>query len=127
MLVGLVVGGAGLAGFAFSGAYSSYVLLVTPVMAAGLGRSLVAPAATAAVMEAAPPERGGIASGTLNAARQVGGVIDLGAILTVAFVERAHSAMPATSTRPSLSSCRAEPDRTGVARGRRRLPPRTYH
>ncbi len=37
--------------------------------------SLVMPAATAAVMEAAPPERSGLASGALNAARQVGGVI----------------------------------------------------
>lgn len=37
--------------------------------------SLVMPAATAAVMEAAPTERAGLASGTVNAARQVGGVV----------------------------------------------------
>ncbi len=75
MLVGLVVGGLGLASLVISGAHNSYWLLVVPLMAAGLGMSLVMPAATAAVMEAAPTERGGIASGTLNAARQVGGVI----------------------------------------------------
>ncbi|MHB1504353.1 MAG: MFS transporter [Acidimicrobiales bacterium] len=144
MLVGLVVGGAGLAGLAVAGAHSSYWLLVAPFMAAGLGMSLVMPAATTAVMEAAPPERGGIASGTLNAARQVGGVIGvallgtlvasrgtfvvglrtgmviaggvflLGAVLTVLFVERARPGTSRTPARPSQSSCRAEPDHTGV-------------
>ena len=155
MLVGLVMGGVGLAVLALSGARSSHFLLVTPFMAAGLGMSLVMPAATTTVMEAAPPERGGIASGTLNAARQVGGVIGvaflgtlvahkstfvvglrtamviaggvfvLGAILTVAFVERAHPTMPTVPARHSSSSCRTEPDRTGVVRERRRLPPGT--
>jgi DHA2 family methylenomycin A resistance protein-like MFS transporter len=155
MLVGLVVGGAGLAGLAVAGAHSSYWLLVVPFMAAGLGMSLVMPAATTAVMEAAPPERGGIASGTLNAARQVGGVIGvallgtlvasrgtfivglrtamviaggvfvLGAILTALFVDRAHPAMLTTPARPSPSSWRDSPDHTGVVPGRRRPPPGT--
>lgn len=44
-------------------------------MATEPGVSPVTPAATAAVMEAGPFERGGLASGTLNAARQVGGAI----------------------------------------------------
>jgi len=83
MLVGLVVGGAGLAGLGVAGAHSSYWLLVVPFMAAGLGMSLVMPAATAAVMESAPSERGGIASGTLNAARQVGGVIGVALLGTL--------------------------------------------
>jgi DHA2 family methylenomycin A resistance protein-like MFS transporter len=155
MLVGLVVGGAGLAGLALFGAHSSYWLLVVPFMAAGLGMSLVMPAATTAVMEAAPPERGGLASGTLNAARQVGGVIGvallgtlvasrgtfvvglrtamaiaggvfvLGAILTALFVERAHPAMSTVPARPSPSSWRDAPDHTGVVPGRRRPPPAT--
>ena len=75
MLCGLCVGGAGLLGLVAVGAHTSYDVLVVPFMAAGLGMSFTMPAATAAVMEAAPPERGGLASGTLNAARQVGGVI----------------------------------------------------
>ena len=44
-------------------------------MAAGLGMSFTMPAATAAVMNAAPASRAGLASGTLNAARQIGGVL----------------------------------------------------
>jgi DHA2 family methylenomycin A resistance protein-like MFS transporter len=42
------------------------------------------PAATAAVVEGAPPERTGVASGTFNASRQVGGAI--GIALLGAFV-----------------------------------------
>jgi MFS transporter, DHA2 family, methylenomycin A resistance protein len=37
--------------------------------------ALTMPAATAAVIEAAPDDRGGIASGVVNAARQSGGVL----------------------------------------------------
>jgi DHA2 family methylenomycin A resistance protein-like MFS transporter len=85
MLVGLLVGAAGLAGLIAVGAHTGYPMLVVPLMAAGLGMSFTMPAATAAVMEAAPAERGGLASGTLNAARQVGGVIGvalLGSLVT---------------------------------------------
>ena len=83
MLVGLVVGGAGLAGLVVAGVHSSYWVLVAPLMASGLGMSLVMPAATAAVMEAAPSERQGLASGTLNAARQVGGTIGIALLGTL--------------------------------------------
>jgi DHA2 family methylenomycin A resistance protein-like MFS transporter len=43
--------------------------------AVGFGMAFTMPAATAAIIEAAPAERAGIASGVLNASRQVGGVI----------------------------------------------------
>ena len=92
MLAGLVVGGAGLAGLAVAGAHSTYGLLVAPLMATGLGMSLVMPAATAAAMEAAPPERGGLASGTLNAARQVGGVIGVALLGTLVASRSAFAA-----------------------------------
>ena len=83
MLVGLLVGAAGLASLVVAGAHSAYGLLVVPFMATGLGMSLVMPAATAAVMEAAPSERGGLASGTVNAARQVGGVLGVALLGTL--------------------------------------------
>ena len=75
MLVGLGIGGAGLLGLLVVAAHTSYPVLVAPFMATGLGMSLTMPAVTAAVMEAAPAQRAGLASGTINAARQVGGVI----------------------------------------------------
>jgi len=83
MLNGLVLGGAGLLGLVAVGARSSYGLLVVPFVATGLGMSLVMPAATAAVMEAAPSERAGLASGTVNSARQVGGVVGVALLGTL--------------------------------------------
>ena len=76
MLLGLCLGGVGLLILAVVvGAHAAYMLLLVPFVAAGLGMSFTMPAATAVVMEAAPPERGGLASGAINSARQVGGVI----------------------------------------------------
>ena len=75
MLTGLVLGGAGLLGLIVAGAGTSYSFLIIPMAAAGFGMALTMPAATAAVIEAAPPDRGGIASGVVNAARQSGGVL----------------------------------------------------
>jgi DHA2 family methylenomycin A resistance protein-like MFS transporter len=84
MLVGLLLGAAGLAALVVAaGVHSAYWLLVVPFMATGLGMSLVMPAATAAVMEAAPGERGGLASGTINAARQLGGVLGVAVLGTL--------------------------------------------
>lgn len=74
MLIGLSLGAARLLALIAVDTHSSYGLLVAPFMAAGLGMSTTMPAATTAVMEAAPPERAGLASGTINAARQIGGV-----------------------------------------------------
>ena len=75
MLVGLSVAGGGLLGLAAASSHSQYWTLLPCFVAAGLGISFAMMAATAAVMEAVPHERGGIASGTLNSARQVGGMI----------------------------------------------------
>ncbi|HUZ56390.1 MAG TPA: MFS transporter [Streptosporangiaceae bacterium] len=84
MLAGLALGGAGLAVLAMTGPASSRWQLAAPLMATGLGMSIVMPAATAAVMEAAPPERSGLASGTISAARQAGGVIGVALLGTIA-------------------------------------------
>lgn len=75
MLAGLALGAAGLLALAPIGLHTPYALLVAPFVAVGLGMSMTMPAATTAVMEATPSERGGLASGTLNAARQIGGVL----------------------------------------------------
>jgi DHA2 family methylenomycin A resistance protein-like MFS transporter len=86
MLLGLLLGGAGLLGIAVAGPHTAYLLFVIPMIAAGSGMALTMPAATASVMEAAPPDRGGIASGVINAARQAGGVLGvavLGSLVSV--------------------------------------------
>jgi MFS transporter, DHA2 family, methylenomycin A resistance protein len=75
MLAGLALGGAGLLGLAAVVGPAPYLLLVAPMAAAGFGMALTMPAATAWVIEAAPPDRGGITSGVINAARQAGGAL----------------------------------------------------
>ena len=99
MLIGLLIGGAGLLGLMLARPAGGYPLLVLPLIAAGFGMSFTMPAATTAVVEAAPDGRAGLASGVINAARQVGGVVGiavLGALVSgsgVAFVSGLRVAM----------------------------------
>ena len=86
MLTGLLLGGAGLIGLVAAGTHTPYLALVLPMIAAGSGMALTMPAATSSVMESAPADRGGIASGVVNAARQAGGVLGvaiLGSLVSV--------------------------------------------
>ena len=99
MLIGLVVGGIGLLGLVLAQPSGGYPLLLLPLIAAGFGMSFTMPAATTAVVESAPDGRAGLASGVVNAARQVGGVIGialLGALVSgtgAAFVPGLRVAM----------------------------------
>jgi DHA2 family methylenomycin A resistance protein-like MFS transporter len=83
MLFGLLLGGAGLAALAVASRGTAYALLVPPLIAAGFGMAFTMPAATAAIIEAAPAERAGIASGVLNASRQAGGAIGVALLGTL--------------------------------------------
>ncbi len=75
MITGLLLGTAGLSGLALAGAATPYWMLVVPMLAAGSGMALTMPAATTAVLEAAPPGRSAAAAGLLNTARQVGSAL----------------------------------------------------
>ena len=84
MLAGLAAGTVGLAALGVvAGPQRPYWPVAAAMVAVGFGMSFTMPAATAAVMEAAPTERSGLASGTLNAARQVGGVIGVALLGTL--------------------------------------------
>jgi MFS transporter, DHA2 family, methylenomycin A resistance protein len=101
MLFGLLLGAAGFGGLIAAGQGTSYVLLVPPLVAAGFGMAFTMPAATAAIIEAAPAEHAGIASGVLNAGRQAGGAIGIAVLGTLlaggAFVSGLHAAMAASA------------------------------
>ena len=84
MVVGMAVGAVGFLALTITSTSIPYWVIVLPMAATGFGISFTMPAATAAVVEGAPPERTGVASGTLNASRQVGGAI--GIALLGAFV-----------------------------------------
>jgi len=84
MTTGMLVGALGFASLMLARAGTAYGLLAAPMIAAGFGTSFTMPAATAAAMGAAPEDRGGLASGVLNASRQVGsavGIALLGALV----------------------------------------------
>src|SRR5436305_14142534 len=83
MLAGLGCGAAGRAGLIAAGRSTSYAVLVVPLIAAGFGMAFTMPAATAAIIEASPAHRAGIASGVLNASRQAGGAIGVALIGTL--------------------------------------------
>jgi MFS transporter, DHA2 family, methylenomycin A resistance protein len=81
-----------------AGTRTCYWLLAVPLAAAGFGMALTMPAATAAVIEGAPADRGGIASGVINAARQAGGVLGvalLGSLVhaPAAFIPGLHTGL----------------------------------
>ncbi len=97
MIAGLLTGTAGLAGLIAIDPSTPYALLVLPLIATGFGIAFTMPAATVAIIEAAPPERAGIASAVLNAARQTGSAIGV-ALLGALLVGRTlHSAMAVAS------------------------------
>ena len=75
MITGLVLGAAGLLGLIVTAHGTPYWVLVLPMVAAGSGMALTMPAATTAVMDAAPDSRSGTAAGLINTARQVGGAL----------------------------------------------------
>jgi DHA2 family methylenomycin A resistance protein-like MFS transporter len=83
MLAGLLCGATGFAGLILAGPATSYLVLLLPLVAAGSGMAFTMPAATAVVIESAPAERAGIASGVLNAARQAGGAIGVALLGTL--------------------------------------------
>ncbi|MFK0265172.1 MFS transporter [Streptomyces angustmyceticus] len=86
VVTGMLLGAAGLAGWAAAGRDPAYALLVGPMMAAGFGTSFALTGATATVMSAAPDTYSGTASALFNTTRQIGSAagVALGGSLLVA-------------------------------------------
>ena len=82
---GAVLMGAGCAGMLGFGAGAAYVALAGQLIALGFGLGLMVPVLTSALLGSVAPERSGVASGTLNTARQTGSVLGVavfGALIT---------------------------------------------
>lgn len=93
MVAGLLVGAAGLLGWLAAGPDTPWAVLAAPMACVGFGTALTMPASTAAVMEAAPGERGGVAAAVFNAARQTGsalGVALFGTLVAPGLVPGLH-------------------------------------
>ncbi len=66
---------ASLTGLLVAGAFSGYPAIVTQLIVLGFGLGLIVPAITTALLGSVPAAQSGIASGTLNTARQTGSVV----------------------------------------------------
>ncbi|WP_459754872.1 MFS transporter [Streptomyces sennicomposti] len=75
MTAGLALGALGFLGWLPAGPHTPYPVLLFALIATGLGQTLTALAATAAIIDAAPAGGAGIASAVLNVARQIGSAV----------------------------------------------------
>lgn len=92
MVFGQLAAAAGTLVMSMAGSRDPYGFLAAGLFLLGVGFAASMPSLTAAVMLSAPKEYSGIASGVLNAARQVGGV--LGVALLGALVSTLHDFVP---------------------------------
>jgi DHA2 family methylenomycin A resistance protein-like MFS transporter len=98
MIVGLLTGGIALLATMIVNEKTAYLLLCPMLVGTGFGISFTMPAMTTAVVSSVPKERSGIASGILNASRQVGsalGVALLGSLVSQhrTFISGMHEAL----------------------------------
>ncbi len=96
LIAGLLTMTAGLLGMIAFDATTPTALILVLVMPMGLGGGLTVPPLTAALLEALPAERAGIASGVFNAARQFGGGLGValfGGLVATGFVAGMHLAL----------------------------------
>ncbi|MFI9269563.1 MFS transporter [Kitasatospora sp. NPDC052896] len=82
--LGLLLIGTGALLQATVGAGSSWPVLLPGLAVSGIGVGVAVPALSATAMAAVPPERGGMAAGAVNTARQLGNALGI-ALLGVAF------------------------------------------
>jgi DHA2 family methylenomycin A resistance protein-like MFS transporter len=75
MAAGLALGTVGFLGWLLAGPDTPYSVLLFALIATGLGQTMTALAATAAIIEAAPASGAGIASAVFNVSRQVGSAV----------------------------------------------------
>ncbi|GAA1768026.1 MFS transporter [Luedemannella helvata] len=83
LVAGLAVGAVGLVGLSFAGPRTSYLVLVPAVLLIGVGWGLALPVVTAVALASSPPERAGVASGTVETSLQLGTVIGIAALGTL--------------------------------------------
>ncbi|MBV9607365.1 MAG: DHA2 family efflux MFS transporter permease subunit [Solirubrobacterales bacterium] len=85
LIAGLILVVAGLLVFRRAPANAEYVVDLLPAMVSmGVGAGLVFPSVVTLAMSAATPEDSGLASGLVNTTRQVGGVIGIAVMATLA-------------------------------------------
>ena len=83
MMIGLFVGALGFFSMLITTEDIAYGMLILPLAAIGFGSAFHMPAATFAAIHGGPEGRAGIASGALNASRQIGSLIGVAVFGTI--------------------------------------------
>ena len=86
MMIGLFIGAMGYFALLFFNLATPYFMMILPLIAMGFGVAFTIPGTTVMAVHSAPEGRAGIASGALNASRQLGslmGVAIFGTIITL--------------------------------------------
>ena len=99
MTIGMTLVAVALARSAALGADAGFADLVPGLLVAGVGFALTMTPLTAAVLGAAPPEKAGVASGVVNAFRQLGGSLGIGVIGAIVSAQ-VHGAVPGDAAYP---------------------------
>ncbi|WP_235619400.1 MFS transporter [Embleya scabrispora] len=89
LILGQVVQAVGILGLLLVHEDTPTPLLLSLLVPLGIGGGLAVPPLTAAMLESVPPERAGLASGVLSAARQFGGAVGV-ALLGALIADSAH-------------------------------------
>ncbi|QKW54511.1 MFS transporter [Streptomyces buecherae] len=84
MAAGLALGTVGFLGWLPAGPHTPYPVLLFALVATGLGQTLTAIAATAAIIDATPATGAGVASAVFNVSRQVGSAVGVALFGTLA-------------------------------------------
>ncbi|MGW0143858.1 MFS transporter [Streptomyces calvus] len=120
----LLLGAAGFVGWMLAGPFTPYWMLLPALIATGLATPSTVPAATAAIVHAAPAENAGVASAVFNVARQLGNA--LGVALFASLIASRDLSPACTSRRSSprrpSSSRRCSPCPPGGTQRRAPLP-----
>ncbi|MDH6135408.1 EmrB/QacA subfamily drug resistance transporter [Kitasatospora sp. MAA4] len=95
--IGMLLIGAGALLQAMVGAGSSWTVLLPGLALAGVGVGLATPSLAATAMAAVPAERGGMAAGAVNTARQLGNALGI-AVLGAVFQDKVLAALRASAT-----------------------------
>lgn len=103
LVLGLSLAAAGLLALVPATGATSYLPLAGALFLVGLGMALGVPAVTASILELAPAHQAGISAATLNASRQMGGVV--GVALLGALATGAHAPLPHLHRSLLIAAC----------------------
>ena len=109
MTAGMLLTSAAMLTLSQIGVHTSYILVIAPAyLAMGIGIAMTMPTTTATAMGSVSPDKAGIASGVVNASRQVGGALGIAVLGTVGAHFATSSWTTFTSAAPAAGQAKLD-------------------